>query len=133
MDERKLNIMVIDDDVVVRFINKTIINSFTEVHFSYREAVNGQNAIQILQEMTSTGEEFPDVILLDLNMPVLDGFGFIQKFNETYVHKKTEIVIVTSSENQMDKERGHQLGVHKIVSKPMTREKLTDAISNCLN
>jgi len=60
----------------------------------------------------------------------LNGFEFIEKFQTLILADcKTEIVIVTSSDNAADKKRSFDLGVKKIVIKPMTIEKLEYAIS----
>ena len=70
----------------------------------------------------------PDVVFVDLNMPVLNGFQFIEKFYELPedMVKKSQIVILTSSLNSRDKEIASRLNPDiKFLSKPLTPEALS--------
>lgn len=96
------NILLVDDDSVCNFINKKILE-LTGLVGDIGIAENGLEAIQLLssyyKEML-----YPDLILLDINMPVMNGFEFIREFDlmDLSFKDKIEIVIMSSSDNRKD-------------------------------
>jgi CheY-like chemotaxis protein len=99
----KKSVLLVDDSTIDSMINEKIVSSmglFKEVH----KAQNGEQALKIFNLYQSGTTEVPDIILLDLNMPVMDGFGFIQAFQALNFPNKENvlIVIVTSSDDPTD-------------------------------
>jgi CheY-like chemotaxis protein len=135
MTKKPLSVFVIDDDSITRFIHRKVIDSLNQFTIEYNEASNGLDAIRFLENLIIDGRDFPDIILLDINMPVLDGFGFIEEYKKLNAMYKThtEIIIVSSSEDCRDTKRGYDLGINHFFCKPMTTAKLESAIFNCLN
>jgi CheY-like chemotaxis protein len=76
------NVLLVDDDVVFTFLNKKIIKSLDFIN-EIDIAQNGFQAIQLLQKYIQNSKPLPDIILLDLNMPIMDGFGFLQAFSSS--------------------------------------------------
>jgi CheY-like chemotaxis protein len=70
----------------------------------------------------------PDIILCDINMPVMDRFEFIKKFKKLKGHENTQIVTVSSSQSLIDINKTHSLGVEQFISKPLTRSFLESVI-----
>jgi CheY-like chemotaxis protein len=99
---------------------------FKEVH----KAADGEQALKIFNHYHSGTVEIPDIILLDLNMPVMDGFGFIQAFQSLTFPRKDNvlIVIVTSSTNPSDMNLAKSLGVRYFLTKPITQESVKTII-----
>jgi len=99
----KSRVFIIDDDPIHQRIAQIMIskhNLFDE-YFSYTDA---QKALDFLQENKKNEEALPDVILLDLNMPVLDGWDFLEIF-ETLIKefkKNIRVFIVSSSVDEKD-------------------------------
>lgn len=92
-------ILLVDDDEGFNFLNRMILNDVID-NCSVSEALNGSAAL----EMLSNQKECPEVILLDINMPGMDGFEFLQEFEkhpECYGY--TKIFILTSSLREEDK------------------------------
>jgi CheY-like chemotaxis protein len=130
MSKKELSVLVIDDDKIVRFIHRKVIESLTEFNVTYYEAINGFEAMRTLNSLLIYGRKMPDLILVDLNMPVLDGFGFIEAFQKLNLAdiKRTEIVIVSSSENARDLKRSYELGINSFFQKPITKENIESMI-----
>lgn len=124
------SILLVDDDPVSNFIfEKTLakLGVSREVHC----AVNGREALRVLSDRFERGVPFPAIILLDLNMPVMDGFTFLEAFRSlTFSNlEKIRIVIVTSSENRSDMLRAESLGVTEYVVKPLMEEDIRGFVS----
>ena len=96
-------IMLIDDSSTDNFINERIIqmSGFSK---NIITKTNAKNALEHLVSKKDNGEEIPQLILLDLNMPVVNGFAFLEEFMKLpeSIRKKTKIVILTSSEKIED-------------------------------
>ena len=91
------------------------------------ELRNGQVAIDHLAE---NGEHLPDMILLDINMPVMDGWDFLENFSEMAMSKDIPVVMLTSSINpdDIEKAKSHQL-VKGFLSKPLNKDKLDEVLT----
>jgi two-component system, NarL family, nitrate/nitrite response regulator NarL len=93
--------MLIDDSDIDLFIQRRFLEvyDFSDTLVLYKSA---QDALNVLQ---TSKEAAPDVIFLDLNMPEVDGFTFLQRFKDlpTAIQKKTRIVVLTSSNSNQDR------------------------------
>ena len=97
------NIYVIDDDPIVRFGIKRMLTNIISCNIN--EFNNGQVAIDTITTNIKNREALPEVIFLDLNMPILDGWGFLKEFISLQIDKKILINIITSSIDSSDQER----------------------------
>jgi CheY-like chemotaxis protein len=125
------NVLLVDDDLIFCFLNRRILQTLPFVE-RIDTAQNGQQALELFNSYSAGGKPLPDIVLLDLNMPVLDGFGFLEAFNQLPLHEKqnVSIIILSSSQNPSDIERARSYGVRQYLSKPLREETLLDAISN---
>jgi CheY-like chemotaxis protein len=114
-------ILLIDDDPVSNFINHTLIKTIGPPH-DVVVAEDGQQGLDILVAEANAGRSLPDVILLDINMPVVDGFQFLTKLNSLGIMPDIgkRISILSSSHSQSDKRRANSLGITSYFIKPMT-------------
>jgi CheY-like chemotaxis protein len=115
------SVLLVDDDPVFNFLStKTLerLGMASEIHV----ALNGEEALQLLNNYFMGSVSMPDVILLDLNMPIMDGFGFLQAFKQLAQPRmeNIKVVIVTSSQDPSDMQRARELGVEHYISKPIT-------------
>jgi CheY-like chemotaxis protein len=123
------SILLVDDDNIFNFLNKKVLVGMgvtDEIHV----ALNGNEALKLLNNYFSGTQSFPRVIFLDLNMPIMDGFGFIEAFqrlNNTQ-NEKTLIVIVTSSQDPEDLKRAKALGIHHYITKPISENAIRSVL-----
>jgi CheY-like chemotaxis protein len=98
-------VLLIDDSEVDLFINRTILRDISfakEIH----EEMNPERAMDFLKNIERLSQ-VPDIIFLDLNMPIMSGFEFLDEFSKLseFVRNKCKIIVVTSSPSAMDKHR----------------------------
>lgn len=124
------NVLLVDDDFVFTFLNKKIISSLKFVN-EINTAQNGVQAMELLNASIDTDKPLPDIILLDLNMPIMDGFGFLDAFrNLRHPHKdRIKIIILTSSIHPADLQRARDYGVTSYLTKPLKEEGLLAEIA----
>ncbi len=117
-------VCVIDDDPLYIFGMKKILEhtSLAEDSIFYK---NGEEALNGLKDIATSGEKYPDLILLDINMPILNGWGFLENYIEMGLSRDTKIYMVSSSINQeeVDKAQSTSL-VSGYIFKPLTIEKV---------
>ncbi len=102
-------IFIVDDDKIFHFIvRKLIARQDPDTELVFFE--NGLEAIERLRTKIDSPELFPDVILLDINMPVLDGWQFLDEFRTLKLRLGTvpRVYVVSSSDNEMDRDRARQ-------------------------
>jgi CheY-like chemotaxis protein len=123
-------ILLVDDDKAFNFLNRRLIKS-TGLDCEVAEALNGRLALQHIE----TQRDCPNVILLDLNMPVIDGFEFLQRYEKnSRCCKHSKIFVLTSSLRQEDKKEvlGNKL-VSGYLSKPLSIAQLKDIVGGDTN
>lgn len=117
---------IIDDDKIYQFTLMRIINDNKQaekiITFS-----DGEKAIQYLNDHKATNENIPDIIFLDLNMPIMDGWQFIEEYTSLTTEIEKEIVIYMWSSiiNAIDIERASKISeIYKCIIKPMKLEEI---------
>lgn len=122
-DSAKPVILVVEDDPDLRTILRM---QLTCQDFIVREAVNGLEGFQSVQASA------PDCVILDLMMPVLDGFGFLKRARSLMTLVDMPILILTASEDERNKVRGYQYQADSYMSKPYDLDALTDEVRRLL-
>jgi PAS domain S-box-containing protein len=125
---RGLRILVIDDNATNRRILDEMLRSW---HMKPSTAPNGQSAVQILAMARQKGEPF-SLLLLDANMPVMDGFEFMEKMKQSADLNGTTIIMLTSSGQRGDAARCRDLGISSYLIKPIKQSALLDAITTVM-
>jgi CheY-like chemotaxis protein len=119
-------VLLVDDDPVTRAINTMVIKDLglTEKLSSAQDGRVGINALNDVLNHYADHER-PVLVLLDLMMPVMDGFEFLEEFNKLQMSKSAvEICVLSSSVNQEDQKRVSKLGVCWYIEKPLTAAKM---------
>jgi CheY-like chemotaxis protein len=124
------NLWIIDDDPMTSFYIKRLaeLGDFADIISIYDQA---RGAADYLLHHKQSAEHLPDFILLDIYMPELDGWGFLQQFEKIkdQLIKKIEICIISSSNHPKDRERAEDLPfVKAYVQKPITLESLREML-----
>ncbi len=120
-------ILIIDDNYIDNYITSAIIKK-NNLANDLVEFDNGLKAIEYLEQNKDNDEELPDLILLDLYMPLMDGFEFLNLFEKIDFTstKKCKICIVSSSidDNDIIKAKLDK-NIYTFISKPLTAELLS--------
>ncbi|NQX91550.1 MAG: response regulator [Flavobacteriales bacterium] len=117
---------IIDDDQLYVFGTKRVMSlvNFCEEVIVYE---HGLAAIEGIQQRIINSESLPDVILLDLNMPVMDEWEFLEELNKVEFDKKVVIYIVSSSVDPIDTEKAKKYeSVKRYLLKPITSHEMSD-------
>jgi CheY-like chemotaxis protein len=125
-------VLLIDDDEPTTFINKKIIQSsglIETIHITY----SGQEALNFLRLTNDQVDEtpIPDLILLDINMPAMDGWEFLMEYKRLKNTQTKAIVIVmlTTSLNPDDEIKAKDIKeVYGFMNKPLTKQMLEDIV-----
>lgn len=132
--KKKLNcVLLIDDDLGTNFINQMLIKK-ADITDNIQTVLNGKEAIDFITnkgKYEKEGNIFPQpmLTLLDINMPVMDGWEFLEAYHKLEANQKGKIVIVmlTTSLNPDDKKRAENISdVSGFKNKPLTLETLDD-------
>ncbi|MFV5695574.1 response regulator [Flavobacterium sp. LB3P122] len=121
--KNKLTYIIDDDKMSVKLISILISkNKFCE---DVQPFYNAQAALDKLKQNCTENKNLPDAILLDLNMPIMDGWQFLDQFVLLPIKKEISIFIITSSIDPIDIEMAKKYSVVKdYIMKPITTEKL---------
>ncbi len=125
-------VMLIDDDELDNFINEKMVQASCFSENTYI-TTSGKSALEFLSNIVNNFPNpeivFPEVIFIDINMPIMDGFQFIQLLKSTFSNhlKYTQLIILTSSVFPEDKERAYELSSNILfMNKPLTEEMLNN-------
>lgn len=125
--QQKLNVLLIEDDMIeIMKLNRTI--STLNLDHNIIEANNGEDALKILEKK----DNLPDIILLDLNMPKINGIEFLSILKNDNLLKYIPTIILTTSNNQKDLLECYKIGVAGYVIKPLKYEDYVSKIEKLL-
>ncbi|MFH0851428.1 MAG: response regulator [Candidatus Peregrinibacteria bacterium] len=116
------NILIVEDDAVLR---EVYVKKFSIAGFKIRAVQDGQEAINEIEK------EKPDIVILDLNMPVLDGFAVLERYPRA--SRSFPIVVLTNFGDTKNKERGISLGADDFfIKSEMTIKTLLEKVSTLM-
>jgi two-component system, chemotaxis family, chemotaxis protein CheY len=114
-----LTVLTVDDS---RTMRDMLMMSLKQAGFDVVQAVDGVHGLEVLATTT------PQVIITDINMPRLDGFGFIEGVRRDEKHRGIPILVLTTESDATKKDRARQAGATGWIVKPFSPAKLVDAI-----
>lgn len=119
----KKNVLLVDDDCVAHLLGERALAALGIATTIYK-ALNGKEALQVLKSYCEGLITLPDLIFLDLHMPVMDGFEFMSRFNkmDCIDRSKIKVVVFTASINAQEIANIKSLGVDYCLPKPITVE-----------
>ncbi len=125
--ERKLNcVLVIDDDEPTNFLNQMIVEN-SGCAENVKAVQSGQEALEYLTEKEKDKFPRPDLIFLDINMPAMSGWEFLEKYKNLHKEQQGKIMVVmlTTSLFPEDRVKANEMPeVSGFENKPLTKEKL---------
>jgi two-component system chemotaxis response regulator CheY len=107
---------------------KIVINYLEPMGYSASQAANGSEVIEIL----NSNDPLPDLILMDWNMPVLDGYQVLQMLGKDDRYKTIPVIMLTSESDDANRAMALEAGAGGYVTKPFTSEDLMEAINETL-
>lgn len=129
-----MSVMIIDDNEIDIFINQKTIESLNlaERVQSFSSAQDALNYLKLIDEENSYYQLLaPQLILLDINMPIIDGFKFLDEFNKYTIFKQNPIAIFmlssSLSPDDINKINNYK-NVFGIISKPLKADKLIEQL-----
>lgn len=127
MSMKTLKILLIEDDMIeVMKLNRAI--SSLQLPHKIIEANNGEVALNLLSQK----DNIPDIILLDLNMPKINGIEFLGILKNDPTLKYVPTIILTTSSNQRDLLECYEIGIAGYVLKPLKYEEYVSKIEKLL-
>lgn len=117
--ETRQRILVVDDDEHIR---KSLAQYLEMEEFDVDVASSGPEAL------SQAGRQTPDLILLDIMMPGMDGFEVVEKLRQEAPTRQVPIILLTARGQDTDVIKGYQLGVSSYLTKPFNLDELVDTI-----
>lgn len=112
-------ILTIDDSRTMRDMLRL---ALADAGYRVLQAVDGEDGLAVLRN------EEPDAVITDINMPVLDGFGFIEQARADERFRDVPILVLTTESSSTMKDRARAAGATGWITKPFDPEKLRDAL-----
>lgn len=119
MEEKRKTILVVDDEETVLFVSK---NHLTAAGYDVLTATTGKSALALMEQT------MPDLVLLDVMMPEMNGFAVCRAIRENPAWRKLPVIMVTGLHVKADSEESLQSGASDFLSKPVNPEELLKRI-----
>lgn len=125
----KINLLVIDDDDINIFIISKIVEK-TGYDVEICAKHNGQLAIDYIKELVSNNKPLPQLVLIDINMPILNGWEFIEAYEALGLEVNNDMYMLSSSvyENDIEKAKSYK-SVKGFISKPLSIDRLKELLA----
>ena len=108
-------VMVVDDSKTVRSYHGTLLR---ESGFEVIEAENGMEALE-----RSINDDI-DLFLVDINMPVMDGYSFVKELRTNNLHTVTPVIMISTQSDDEDKVEAYEMGANLYAIKPIKPDEL---------
>ena len=119
MDEKRKKILVVDDEETVLLVFKTHLNA---AGYDVVTASSGKAGLE------AVGREDPDLVLLDVMMPEMNGFAVCRAIRDNPAWKKLPVVMITGLHGEADAQEGRQSGATDFMTKPVDYDDLTKRV-----
>jgi len=130
MHETPVNFLLIDDDDINNFLSNELIKLY-HPNAAIVSTLYVQDAINVLEEKIKNNIVLPQIILVDINMPILNGWDFLEAFEKMDANaiKNVKVYIYTSSIYYKDIERAKKYkSVIKLITKPLSQEMIDEIL-----
>lgn len=116
---RPIDILLVEDDVVDAMDIKRSLDKLNVI-YSLETAKNGEEAMESLSNRGHSGvRDLPDVVLVDINMPKMNGFELLEKIRSDDGLKSLKCFVITTSDAKVDRQAAEKLGISGFIVKPL--------------
>lgn len=124
--KRSYTVLYVDDDIDDLYLISDAFEKYTD-HLTVVHAGNGMHGLQVLQKMNDNGE-LPCLVVIDINMPIMDGKQMLKKLRELPRYKDLSVILFSTSNSSVDKEfaRSYQA---EFISKPLSYSEMKSLIA----
>ena len=123
-------VLIVDDDSTTNLINEKLVRD-AGLTSKIKVAVNGGHAMLYLQQLSENqNEEMEVLILLDLDMPIMDGYEFLKyiQASKEFRSKNLKVAVMAMASKEEEIVRAKSLGAHGVISKPLSLNKLNKVV-----
>ena len=113
-------VLIVDDNPINRIVAKKF---FSKEGYTCKEAVNGKEAIDLIEKLQ------PDLLLLDMNMPVMSGYEVLDRLQEKPPTHPPKIIVYTAENDEQEEEKALAKGAHAFCGKPLNTFKLKETLA----
>jgi len=129
MSENEFTVLIIEDsvadhDLLVDALQKNENMKIHTIHYK-----NGQDALNFILDFKNKNYNIPDLIILDLNLPNINGFDILQQIKTEQNLKSIPVIIYSSSDDQIDIELSYKLHANSYITKPFQLKELFHKIA----
>ncbi len=122
VDFKGKKILIVEDNELNREI---LTDALERMEFTVDEAVNGEDSLRVIKEK---GPNFYYAVLMDIQMPVMDGYHATKEIRESYPQSKIPIIAVSANAFEEDKKKSREQGMDDHIAKPINMEELIEAL-----
>lgn len=127
--ERIKRVLLVDDDGINNFLNERLIRKL-QLADEIIVTCNGKEGIDYLKFCREKEDILPQLIFLDINMPVMDGFDFVKALDTIDPSLQSRIIFLTTSRSPRDIEKIQNLGSFRYINKPLSEQKIKSCLSS---
>lgn len=128
------HVLLVDDDTITNFVNESLLQEL-DVADQIISVYNGVEALDFVEKYWRQSKENSlanacrKLILLDINMPIMNGFEFLDHFEKAEQPPEVCVVLLSSSVNKKDMDKAKQHNVKAYIEKPLNKDKLQGLIN----
>lgn len=126
MKSKQAKILLIEDDPADQYLIKWALDLIFEKNLITLVANNGKEALEILNELEVDIQ--PDLILLDINMPVMDGKEFLGNIKQISLLRRIPVIVLTTSNHDRDIDDCYDLHISGYIQKPIDNDDLVSKL-----
>lgn len=124
-----MNILLVEDDYLDAMNVQRVFGKLN-LHHDLHTVRNGQEALDLLEGKNALGHYHPDLVLLDLNMPKMNGIEFLKEIRSNDDLKRLKVFIMTTSDEESDRMDAEELGIAGYIIKPLTFDRFDNPNSS---